>query len=101
MTNGEDPSRIIVLDPTAPPRRLSHDLALRPENLRGKTLGFLWNSKPNGNVLFGRLEDLLREKYEISGVMYRRKPTSSAPATEQVIDELAAAVDMAVVGLAD
>ncbi len=101
MANGENPNRIIVLDPTAPPRKLSHDLALRPEEIRGKTLGFLWNSKPNGDVLFGRLEELLRQKYEISGVMYRRKPTSSAPATGQVIDELAAAVDLAVVGLAD
>ena len=53
------------------------------------------------DVLFGRLEDLLREKYEISGVQYRRKPTSSAPAREEVTAELAASVDIAVVGLAD
>ncbi len=101
MANGEAENKIFVLDPTAPPRKLERELALRPEDLRGKTVGFLWNSKPNGDVLFGRLEDLLREKYEISGVQYRRKPTSSAPATEAVIDEMAASVDIAVVGLAD
>ena len=92
---------ITVLDPTAPPRKLSHDLALRPADVRGMRLGFLWNSKPNGDVLFGRLEELLRQKYELSGAVYRRKPTSSAPATQEVLDELAASVDVAVVGLGD
>ncbi|MDA0733678.1 MAG: hypothetical protein O2909_02640 [Chloroflexi bacterium] len=93
--------RIVVLDPSAPPRVLSHDMALRPADIRGKRLGFLWNSKPNGDVLFGRLEQLLREKYEITDVVYRRKPTSSAPATSQVMDELATSVDVAIVGLGD
>lgn len=93
--------RIVVLDPSAPPRVLSHEMALRPADIRGKRLGFLWNSKPNGDVLFGRLEELLREKYEITGVVHRRKPTSSAPATEQVMDELATSVDVAIVGLGD
>lgn len=101
MANEGTDNKIFVLDPTAPPRKLERELALRPEDLQGKTVGFLWNSKPNGDVLFGRLEDLLREKYEISGVQYRRKPTSSAPAREEVIDELAESVDIAVVGLAD
>lgn len=100
MVTPERPS-IIVLDPTAPPRELRHEMAPRPADIRGMRLGFLWNSKPNGDVLFGRLEELLRDKYEITGAVYRRKPTSSAPATETVLDELAAAVDVAVVGLGD
>jgi hypothetical protein len=97
----ESTRRIVVLDPSAPPRILSHELALRPTDIRGKKLGFLWNSKPNGEVLFGRLEVLLREKYEITDVIYRRKPTSSAPATPQVIGELATSVDLVIVGLGD
>ncbi len=100
MTTQDTPG-IVVLDPTAPPRELRHDMAVRPTDVRGKTLGFLWNSKPNGDILFGRLEELLREKYEISGTIYRRKPNSSSPATEQVLDELATSVDLAVVGLGD
>jgi hypothetical protein len=51
--------------------------------------------------LFSRLEELLREKYEITGAVYRRKPTSSVPATKQVLDELAASVNAAIVGLGD
>jgi len=97
----ESSGSIFVLDPTAPPRELRHEMSLRPEDIRGKRLGFLWNSKPNGDVLFGRLEELLREKYEISGAVYRRKPNSSSPATQAVLDELAASVDVAIVGLGD
>ena len=92
---------ITVLNPTAPPRELRTAMAARPADLRGKAVGFLWNSKPNGDVLFRRLEQLLREKYEIPAALYRRKPTASIPAEPGVIEELAAAVEVAVVGLGD
>ena len=92
---------ITVLNPTAPPRQLETVMATRPNDLRGRALGFLWNSKPNGDVLFGRLEQLLREKYEIPQALYRRKPTASIPAEPGVIEELASSVEVAVVGLGD
>ena len=93
--------QITVLNPTAPPRQLRTEMAVRPADLRGKAVGFLWNSKPNGDILFQRLEQLLREKYEIPEALYRRKPTASIPAEERVIEELAATVEVAVVGLGD
>ena len=93
--------RIVVLNPTAPPRELRSALAPRPGDLRGRAIGFLWNSKPNGDILFGRLEELLRQKYEISNTIYRRKPTASIPAEEEVVNELARSVQAAVVGLGD
>ncbi len=92
---------ITVLNPAAPPRELRELPAQRPRDLRGKAVGFLWNSKPNGDVLFGRLEQLLREKYEISDALYRRKPTASIPAAAQVIEDLAAHAAVAIVGLGD
>ena len=92
---------ITVLNPTAPPRQLRTEMAQRPPDLRGKAVGFLWNSKPNGDVLFQRLEQLLREKYEIPAALYRRKPTASIPAEPRVIEEMAGTVEVAVVGLGD
>ncbi len=92
---------IVVMNPTAPPRELRHTMADRLEDIRGKTVGFLWNNKPNGDLLFQRLEELLRDKYEISGTEYGLKPTASIPATEEVLEKLAATVDAAVVGLGD
>ena len=92
---------IVVLDPTAKPRELRHAMAPRLPDLRGRAIGFLWNSKPNGDILFARLEELLRQKYEITDSMHRRKPTASVPATEQDVDELAAPCHAVVVGLGD
>ena len=92
---------ITVLDPTAPPRELSISMALRPDDLRGLRVGFLWNSKPNGDALFSRLEELLREKYEITLTSHHRKPTASIPADQSILDELAKSADAVVVGLGD
>jgi len=92
---------IVVLDPTAKPRELRHAMAPRLADLRGRAVGFLWNSKPNGDILFARLEELLRQKYEITDSVHRRKPTASVPATKQDIDELAASCHAVIVGLGD
>ncbi len=92
---------IFVLDPTAPPRQVQHEMAPRPDDIRGRSVGFLWNGKPNGDTLFDRLEELLREKYEIKCAVHRRKATASIPAPQRVIDELVESADAVVVGLAD
>lgn len=92
---------ITVLDPTTAPRQLRHSLAQRLPELGGKAVGFLWNSKPNGDVLFGRLEELLRQKYEMIRAVHESKPRSSEGATQRVLDGLASAAHLAVVGLGD
>ncbi len=83
-------AKLIVLDPTAAPRKMEQAMAPGLNGLGGQAIGFLWNSKPNGDLLFERLEKLLREKYEIADVVYKRKPTASLPAKDEVIDELRA-----------
>ena len=100
MTTTERP-KLIVLDPTVAPREMVQAMAPALDGLGGQSLGFLWNSKPNGDLLFERLEKLLREKYGISDVIYKRKTTASLPATDEVLDELAASVQAVIVGLAD
>ncbi len=93
--------KLIVLDPTTAPREMVQAMAPVLNDLGGQSIGFLWNSKPNGDLLFERLEKLLREKYEIANVVYKRKPTASLPAKEEVIDELVGSVQAVIVGLAD
>ena len=51
--------------------------------------------------LLHSLEKLLKEKYEISNVVYKRKPTASIPADDDIIEELARNVHAVIVGLAD
>ena len=100
MTTTEK-AKLIVLDPTAAPRKMVQAMAPALDGLGGQSLGFLWNSKPNGDLLFERLEKLLREKYEIADVVYKRKPTASLPATDAVLEELVGSVQAVIVGLAD
>ena len=92
---------VTLLDPTSPPRELSNPLANGLNDIKGKTLGFLWNNKPNGDKLFRMLESLIKERYDISQVVYQQKPTASIPAKSEIIEELAAKCDMVIVGLAD
>lgn len=94
------PPAITVLNPTAPPRELRRAMAARLPDLRGQTIGFLWNTKPNGDILFARIEDLLHHKYEIAAI-HRLKATSSIPAPDSVVNELSSAAQAAVVGLGD
>ena len=94
-------AKLIVLNPTAAPREMVQAMAPVLDGLGGQSIGFLWNSKPNGDLLFERLEKLLREKYEIADVIHKRKPTASLPATDEVLDELAESVQAVIVGLAD
>ena len=94
-------AKLIVLDPTAAPREMAQAMAPALDGLGGQSIGFLWNNKPNGDLLFERLEKLLREKYEIADVIHRRKPTASLPATDSVLDELVESVQAVIVGLAD
>ncbi len=94
-------AKLIVLDPTAAPRMMRQAMAPALDGLGGQSVGFLWNNKPNGDLLFDRLEKLLREKYEITDVIHRRKPTASLPATDAVIDDLVESAQAVIVGLAD
>ena len=100
MTTTEK-DKLIVMDAPAAPREMVQAMAPALDGLGGQALGFLWNSKPNGDLLFERLEKLLREKYEIADVVYKRKPTASLPATDAVLEELAGSVQAVIVGLAD
>jgi hypothetical protein len=76
-------------------------MAQRLANLGGRKIGFLWNSKANGDTLFSRLEELLRQKYEVSGAVHRQKPDASIPAEVQVYDDLANSADAVILGLGD
>tara|TARA_B100000029_G_scaffold516565_1_gene631128 strand:- start:25033 stop:25323 length:291 start_codon:yes stop_codon:yes gene_type:complete len=92
---------ISVLNPTAKPRILRNELSNRTENLEGKRLGFLWNNKPNGEVIFKSLESILVPKLNLSDVTYYSKWTASIPLDEETLEIMATEIDLAIIGLAD
>jgi hypothetical protein len=90
-----------VYDPTAPSPEVTQNLRRSVSDLTGKVVGFIDNSKPNFNLLTDDIAELLTSRYGVKNIIKRAKRGASMPATEQVIDELAAQCDLVVTGSGD
>jgi hypothetical protein len=86
----------LFIDPSAAGGGASTPLAPRPMDLRGKKVGIIDNTKEQGDVIAEAMADGLRERYGVAEVIIRRKPYFSKPAPAELIDELAAQVDVAI-----
>ena len=94
---------MIILSPEGKAQTSASRVAPLPRfsDLRGKVVGLLDNSKPNADKLGERFEQLLRDRFGVSGVVRRRKITAQEAAPKQVLDELAAQADFVISGLGD
>ena len=95
------PSTLQVYDPVAPcltqPQKSRQSL----DNLAGKTIGFIDNSKPNFNLLVEDLSQLLIEKHGVKAVVMRRKRSASQGLPEAMMNELVAQTDAIITGSGD
>ena len=73
----------------------------RPRDLDGKLIGFMWNHKPNGDLLLKGLEAALREKFNLSGTLMREKNVASSEADSEVLEELSAKCDLVILAIGD
>lgn len=74
-------------------------LAPRLARLTGRRVGVLDNSKPNADLLLGRLAELLAERTGAAGVARWRKPGASRAAAD--LEAVAASADVVLTGSAD
>jgi hypothetical protein len=77
---------------------------LKPDRKLGSggiRLGVLDNSKGNADHLLNLIIEGVKKEFKVDTVVIRRKPTSSRPATDQVLDELARETDLVVSAMAD
>ena len=88
-----------VLSPLGVAEITVQALAPRRPSLAGCRIGVLDNSKPNADVLIGRVAELLAERAGAASIRRWTKPGSSRPA--QNLDEIAGAVDVVLTGSAD
>lgn len=77
----------VVYNPTAARSDASRELAPRPESLDGTTIGLLFNSKPNADVLLERVRERLGAMHDATFVL-RSKPTAARPMAREVIDAM-------------
>ena len=89
-----------ILDPTDERVPVERTISPRPSAITGN-VAFLDISKPRGNVLIDRLEELLSE--QLPGVSFNRyaKPTFAKPAPEDLRRQIQAENDFVIEALAD
>ena len=89
-----------ILDPTDERVPVERSITARPASITGN-VAFLDISKPRGNVLIDRLEELLSER--LPGVNFNRyaKPTFTKPAPDELRQQIQAENDFVIEALAD
>ncbi len=77
------------------------ELNARPNDLAGKTLGLLENSKANSDKVLHELGAMLKEKYGLKDVVYLSKHHASLPSKPEVIQQALDKVDILITGVGD
>lgn len=74
-------------------------------DVRGKTVGILWNGKPNADNLFRIIERRLIDDYGIAGTVWVDKHSEAQgpalPATEAIFEKLSSGAVAVLVGSGD
>jgi hypothetical protein len=89
-------SELKFIDPTAGGDSAKILRAPRPMDLAGKVVGLLDNTKEQGELILTTLGDALRERYGVARIVIRRKEHYSKPAADQLIDQMAQEVQVAI-----
>lgn len=89
----------ILMDPTHEAEAGRLPLAARPPDLRGRTVGLLDISKPQGDRFLDHLEALLQAQAVM--VARFRKPTFTRPMPADLRREIAERCDLVIEALAD
>lgn len=92
--------RFDLLDPRARPEEQDVKLAPRPEDLRGKRVGLVENTKANAAGLLEAVADVLLNDLQPKEIV-RRKVPATMPASEEVLDELARDCDLVIEAVGD
>jgi hypothetical protein len=73
----------------------------RVNDLAGKRLGLLENSKANSDKVLNELGELLKEKYDLKEVVSFSKHNASLPTKPEVVQQVLDRVDILITGVGD
>lgn len=94
-------AKIFLVVPDAPVEDVAQLKSSRTLGNRGIRLGVLDNSKANADHLLNLIIEGVKKEFKVDSVVMKRKPASSGPATDQVLDELAKEADLVISAMAD
>lgn len=92
---------ITVLDPTGRPTAAQVALAPRVHGLANRRIGFLWNTKPNGEVILKRVGERLSQQSKLASTDWQQKATSGLPAAPEIYASLVKSSDLVFLALGD
>lgn len=90
---------LIEIDPTAGSTKDRVPLAPRPEDLAGKVVALLDNTKEQSDIIMQALAEALTARYGVARAITRRKAHYSKFAPDELLDEIAREADVAIAGL--
>ena len=93
--------KIFLVVPDAPMEDVAQLKTSRTLSGKGIRLGVLDNSKANADHLLKLIVEGVKKDFKVDSVVYKRKPASSRPATDELLDELAKEADLVVSAMAD
>ena len=93
--------KIFLVVPDAPIEDVAQLKASRTLSGGGIRLGVLDNSKANADHMLKLIVEGVRKEFKVDSVVFRRKPASSRPATDAMLDELAKEADLVISAMAD
>jgi hypothetical protein len=93
--------RIRVLSPVGVVAAKSVTVPPLPRDWRGRTVGFLDNTKANFDRLVTEMGAVLRDRHGVRAIVHRKKPNASTPAPPELLAELSKTCDLVFAGSAD
>ena len=95
-------AKIFLVVPDAPMEEVAQLKTSRKlSSSGGIRLGVLDNSKSNADHLLQLIVEGVKKECKVDSVVIKRKPTSSQPATAEMLDELAQEADLVISAMAD
>lgn len=92
---------VSIFDPIAPYRVDRNETYRTLDDLRGKVVGFVDNTKPNFNHLIDDLTEVFKSQYGVASTLKFKKRQASVPAGDAVMQELAEKCDLVIAGSGD
>jgi hypothetical protein len=93
--------KTFIVVPEAPMEEAAQLKSERKLGRGGIRLGVLDNSKANADYLLELIVDGVKKELDVASVLVTRKPASSRPASDEILDKLASETDLVVSAMAD
>ncbi|MDI6879975.1 MAG: hypothetical protein QMC95_05215 [Desulfitobacteriaceae bacterium] len=88
-------------NPTSEVKASQYVLSQRVKELRQKTVVLFNNSKPNVDILFEHLDELISQRFGVKEILKRGKKNVALPAPEKLLQQVGKEADLVVCGVGD